>query len=215
MLALKKVGENMKNLGFIGFPNHSITPDGKVFSSKSGRFIKLFISNTGYYIFTSFDPKKQKTVNFAIHRLVALCFVENPDPNENTQVNHKDGNKLNNHFSNLEWVTPQYNTQHSNITGLRKKPFVEEGVIVPNEEQIIHDWKSSGKTFINWTEEEARNAAKLLESGYRVCDVSAMTGLCRRGIQFMRDRYRDWETDRKSTRLNSSHSAKSRMPSSA
>ena len=29
------------------------------------------------------------------------------------------------------------------------------------------------------------------------------------------DRYRDWETDRKSTRLNSSHSAKSRMPSSA
>ena len=27
--------------------------------------------------------------------------------------------------------------------------------------------------------------------------------------------YRDWETDRKSTRLNSSHSAKSRMPSSA
>ena len=28
-------------------------------------------------------------------------------------------------------------------------------------------------------------------------------------------RYRDWETDRKSTRLNSSHSAKSRMPSSA
>ena len=29
------------------------------------------------------------------------------------------------------------------------------------------------------------------------------------------DNYRDWETDRKSTRLNSSHSAKSRMPSSA
>ena len=33
--------------------------------------------------------------------------------------------------------------------------------------------------------------------------------------QLLGDRYRDWETDRKSTRLNSSHSAKSRMPSSA
>ena len=34
-------------------------------------------------------------------------------------------------------------------------------------------------------------------------------------ISLIRGQYRDWETDRKSTRLNSSHSAKSRMPSSA
>ena len=34
-------------------------------------------------------------------------------------------------------------------------------------------------------------------------------------MEEMVDEYRDWETDRKSTRLNSSHSAKSRMPSSA
>ena len=37
-----------------------------------------------------------------------------------------------------------------------------------------------------------------------------------RGPETRREvKYRDWETDRKSTRLNSSHSAKSRMPSSA
>ena len=34
-------------------------------------------------------------------------------------------------------------------------------------------------------------------------------------VEISRLKYRDWETDRKSTRLNSSHSAKSRMPSSA
>ena len=38
---------------------------------------------------------------------------------------------------------------------------------------------------------------------------------CVGGLLGDRDVYRDWETDRKSTRLNSSHSAKSRMPSSA
>lgn len=182
----------MKNLGFVGFPNHAVTPDGEIFSSKSNRFIKLFQSNVGYYIFTSFDSKRQKTVNFAVHRLVAMCYVDNPDTENNTQVNHKDGNKINNHFSNLEWVTPQYNTQHSNTEGLRKKPFTEDYTKIPDEAQIIHDWKSSGKTFFNWTEEEARNAAQLLESGYRVCDVSAMTGLCRRGIQYLRDGEKMW-----------------------
>ena len=35
------------------------------------------------------------------------------------------------------------------------------------------------------------------------------------GVELLGEWYRDWETDRKSTRLNSSHSAKSRMPSSA
>ena len=35
------------------------------------------------------------------------------------------------------------------------------------------------------------------------------------GTNYTKSGYRDWETDRKSTRLNSSHSAKSRMPSSA
>ena len=36
-----------------------------------------------------------------------------------------------------------------------------------------------------------------------------------REVKFVGDRYRDWETDRKSTRLNSSHLKLSRMPSSA
>ena len=38
---------------------------------------------------------------------------------------------------------------------------------------------------------------------------------CDRYNNKLKNGYRDWETDRKSTRLNSSHSAKSRMPSSA
>jgi hypothetical protein len=53
-----------------------------------------------------------------IHRLVALEFISNPE--NKPQVNHKDGNKLNNHIGNLEWMTNQENQQHAWDSGLKE-----------------------------------------------------------------------------------------------
>ena len=44
-----------------------------------------------------------------VHRMVAKAFVHNPNPEEFTVIDHIDGNKQNNHYTNLEWVTQSEN----------------------------------------------------------------------------------------------------------
>lgn len=60
--------------------------------------------------------------SFFVHRLVALCFVDNPYNKE--FVNHKDGNKLNNRSDNLEWCSRSENELHAWRTGLKNKNTV-------------------------------------------------------------------------------------------
>lgn len=56
-----------------------------------------------------------------LHRLIAQAFI--PNPENKRCVNHKDGNKLNNHIDNLEWMTSSENNQHAYDTGLRRPPW--------------------------------------------------------------------------------------------
>ena len=67
----------------------------------------------------------KKMIQYKIHRLVALAFIPN---NENkAEVNHIDGNKLNNHVENLEWCTRQENIEHCILNKLQK-PFKGEEI---------------------------------------------------------------------------------------
>ena len=61
--------------------------------------------------------KNGKGKDFKVHRLVAEAFIPNPENKE--EVNHLDGNPLNNIVSNLEWCTHQENITHSMDTGLK------------------------------------------------------------------------------------------------
>ena len=83
---------------------------------KKGIVLKKQITNKGYYDVGLYKNGKAKYL--LVHRLVAEHFIPNPE-NKRT-VNHKDGNKLNNHVSNLEWVTHSENQIHAFNNGLQK-----------------------------------------------------------------------------------------------
>ena len=72
-------------------------------------YCTLTWDENGHYLF----PAKR----IAVHRLVAFAWLEQPNTGE-VWVNHIDGNKANNHRSNLEWTTISQNIQHAFNTGL-------------------------------------------------------------------------------------------------
>lgn len=88
-----------------------ISSDGNLYSKHSKKILKKTIIKTGYeQICVSLGSRKKIKV-IKIHIAVAENFVE--CYKEGLVVNHKDGNKTNNLFTNLEWVTQKENTQHA------------------------------------------------------------------------------------------------------
>lgn len=83
---------------------------------KAGRILRLRKSINGYLRVGLYKERKQKW--FSVALLVAHAFV-GVKP-EGLQVNHRDGNKLNNQASNLEYVTPSENLRHAFCMGLSK-----------------------------------------------------------------------------------------------
>lgn len=64
--------------------------------------------------------------NTFLHRIIAETFLGSP--NDNQQVNHKNGIKTDNRLENLEWVTPSENLKHSYRTLGRKAAFEGKGM---------------------------------------------------------------------------------------
>lgn len=86
------------------------------------RILKTQIDNCGYErVRISINGHK---TTLKIHRVVATTFIDNP--NNLPQVNHKDGNKVNNHVNNLEWVSNSENQIHAISIGLKEILFSTE-----------------------------------------------------------------------------------------
>jgi hypothetical protein len=93
------------------FEEYSVTTEGEVFSHRFGKLKKLS-SNAGKSGYASVTLSNGKiNQSFQVHRLVAMLFLPTP-PKGCEIVNHKDGDKLNNALSNLEWTTRKGNAKH-------------------------------------------------------------------------------------------------------
>lgn len=99
--------------------------------TKQEKILKFDKNKSGYLLVTFHKDGKVK--KFSVHRLVALHFIQNDNPTEKIQVNHKDENKENNTVENLEWVTPKENLNWGTRNERSREAL----------KKIEHDWVAS------------------------------------------------------------------------
>lgn len=128
---------------------YSITKDGRVFSHRSNKFLKIGTTNGGYlntYLYLGLGygkcsikvngKYKRKRKIFLIHRLVAAAYLNNYD--DKLEVNHKDFNKENNNVSNLEMVSSKVNWKHAFNAGRYDNLFKKGRITSYNRRKLSY-----------------------------------------------------------------------------
>lgn len=138
--------------GFKGLYEASNLGRIKALSSKTHKKDLIFSTPphpSGYYCICI--RKNGLTRSMSVHRLVALAFHKRRK--KSLQVNHKDGNKLNNRADNLQWVTKAKNIQHtfthlgrvsSNMGIIRAANHLSKKVICVNTGKVYDCAKDAG-----------------------------------------------------------------------
>lgn len=148
-------------------PEYEITvsEDGIVRSLNTGKVFKQSRNEFGYINVSVPSGEKGKSVKRKVHRLVAQTFI--PNPENKREVNHIDGNKENNHVSNLEWVTSKENKSHAWENNLYS-------AIGENHHDALH------------SEDFIRELCKMMEDGWRNKEIAEETGLSKDFISDIR-----------------------------
>jgi hypothetical protein len=118
---------------------YTVYPDGRVFNNK-GILIKMGKTKRGYCQ-VHFNNKENKKTYY-LHRVIAMLFIPNPD--KLPEVNHIDGDKSNNHYSNLEWVTRSENIRHAYATGLNPTTWKGKTGVLHNKSKRINQLDLGG-----------------------------------------------------------------------
>lgn len=121
------------------YEDYFVDEAGNVYSKRKGSLKKLkpILTYYGYYEANIVNSKRKFRAK--IHRLVAQAFI--PNPNNLPQINHKDGNKLNNNIENLEWCTAKDNLKHARETGLNNSIPRPNGRGTKNSRSILTEEK--------------------------------------------------------------------------
>lgn len=90
--------------------NFLIDENGNILNSKTKRILKKSIFKDGYYHITLPLGKRGRVKSIRLHKAVAETFI--PNPQKYPIVHHKDENKLNCFYENLEWTDQKTNTRY-------------------------------------------------------------------------------------------------------
>lgn len=102
---------------------YEVSNFGNIKSFHKGKIKLLKPQMDGWGYLHVFLYKNKKAKIYKVHKLVAKYFI--PNKNNFNVINHKDGNKLNNHIDNLEWCTSSYNNTHAYKSKLKRPCFKE------------------------------------------------------------------------------------------
>ena len=116
----------MLSLAPLGFSNYDVTEDGQVWSRRKQRFMKLS-EHRCKYLFVQLVDDNGLAHNRYVHRLVASMFIPTDDPS--LQIDHIDGNKHNNHYTNLRWVTNRENAHAAMANGLMPHAVFDDAAV--------------------------------------------------------------------------------------
>ena len=104
-----------------------------------GRILKPLTSSSGYLCVNLYKNNIKK--EYLVHRLVAEAFIDNPD--NLSQVNHRDENKLNNNVDNLEWCDAKYNINFGTCIERRSKKKSKPVLQYTLDGEFVREWPST------------------------------------------------------------------------
>lgn len=122
-----------------GFENYSVSDTGNLRNNASGKMLKPMISTCGYVYFHLIKDEKKHTKY--VHRMVGESFI--PNPKNLPQIDHVDGNKLNNTVSNLRWVTISENRMAYGSDERARNRMREVVAVNENGDRIVFDSRLS------------------------------------------------------------------------
>jgi hypothetical protein len=108
-----------------GYPGYYAKENGDIYASRRSYMPKLlhyYLSPKGYHVVDLYNNWQRKTVT--VHKLIMLTFIGSR-PDGLNEIRHLDGNKANNHLSNLKYGTSQDNADDKKLHGTCYKSFAK------------------------------------------------------------------------------------------